>query len=100
MSDNILNKHSIDLVISQHPNHSIYTMSSTNLTELETERNYFIELFGSDKVGNDVIFVSPIIVNSGRYTFMIMYAITGIINKYRRQIGNYQPRGFMDYITR
>ena len=94
------NKKSAKLIISQYPNHDIYTISSDNLNDLEKEREYFIDLFGGDNIGNETIMVSPIIQNESEYTFMIISRINEFIHKYRRRIGNYQPRGFMDYITR
>lgn len=100
MIDSESNKKSMELIVSQYPNHDLYTINSDNLNDLEKERNYFIELFGGDNIGNETIMVSPIIQNGNTYTFMIISKINEIINKYRRRIGNYQPKGYMDYITR
>ena len=100
MIDSESNKKSMELIVSQYPNHDLYTINSDNLNDLEKERNYFIELFGGDNIGNETIMVSPIIQNVNTYTFMIMSKINEIVNKYRRRIGNYQPKGYMDYITR
>lgn len=89
----------IHILINQYPNYDIYIISCLDQDLLMVERNYFLNLFGSDNIGNDTIIISPIVYHDNQYSFMITSKIRGIINDYRKRIGNYVHNGYLDLIT-
>lgn len=90
----------VSIVINQYPNHNVYIISCKDETVLNDERLYFLNIFGSDNVGNDSVIISPIVKNNDTYSFMVTSRVKGIMNEYRKRIGNYTRNGYIDMITR
>lgn len=93
------NNNSIRLSAQHYPNYEVYNIISKSLSDLEIERDYFINLLGTDNLGNGTVIVSPIVQNLGAYTFSVTSIFRGIINKYKRKFDDYEHTGYSDIIT-
>ena len=93
------NNNLIQLNAQHYPNYDVYNVFSKSLSDLEFERDYFIDLLGTDNLGNGTVIISPIVQNLGIYTFSITSIFRGIINKYKRKFDDYEHTGYSDIIT-